>query len=153
MSAEFGFDFSDTNGRSLRFKYFGYEFPNIALDAANYHDANWLHCKMAIDADITHSVDGYLLTDELQELATTLRSILASTPLAGQLSFEPMEPYISLRLSRVDRNRIDILSRLDLHPMIGPIIEFNLECTPADLQKTLSGLDRTIAAFPQRGTP
>jgi hypothetical protein len=153
MSADSGFIFADTNGRSLRFEMFGYEFPNIDLHPASYHDANWLHCKITIDADITHFANAYLLTDELQELAASLRHILGSTSPSDSRAFEPTEPWISLRLSRIDRGRIDVLSRLDLHPMIGPVIEFNLECAPADLQKTLSSLDLTVATFPQRGTP
>ena|SRR5450755_1868189 len=149
MIVENGVAFVDKAGNTLRFENFRYEYP---IGAHDYHDANWLHCTITSTSGITHSVKGFLLTFELQYLAETLRRVLAAPSTTAELRFEPMEPYIALRISRNEsRNVIDILSRLDLHPALGPVVEFNFECLPSALHNTLADLDLLIADFPIRG--
>lgn len=151
-----GFSFVDVDGNSLTFDRFHYQFSK----ADNYHDANWLCCNISLKIStlgernskirVDHSVDGFLLTDELQELTRVLRSVLAGEAGDRELTFSPLEPYIDLALSRQPQN-VNVLARLDLRPAIGPVIEYCLSCRYAEIEITLADVERVSLRFPNRG--
>lgn len=141
------FTFVDIEGNSLHFDGFRHQFPT----AADYHDANWLHCKITMNARITVSVNGFLLTEELVTLAKTMTDIIAAAPSENTVEFEPLEPYVNLVFSR-DEQHLNVLARLDLCPALGPIVEFLFVCRSAEFENTLRSVEQAARAFPVRGT-
>jgi hypothetical protein len=114
----------------------------------DWHDANWLRCNITFHAGIKHSIEASLLTTELGDLSNVLS--VASTPGAdAELTFEPLEPYVELRVKQWER-QLNVLARLDLHPALGPVIEFNFECRPEELVLTVSDIEELRRAFPER---
>jgi hypothetical protein len=147
VSNEPAFAIVDTSGNTLDFDRFAYE---RSVDAAHgdYHDANWLRCRITLRTPTSkQSVDAALLTDEINELSDVLRAALSGSH--AEKTFEPMEPYIKLRVSRRD-NYVDITARLDLAPALGPVVEFRFECRPAEIEATLGAIARVQEAFPVR---
>jgi hypothetical protein len=147
MSADLAFAIVDKSGNALRFDRFAYERSAEAA-RGDYHDANWLRCRITLHATIQHSVAASLLTTELNELSRLLKSALAS-PSEPERTFEPMEPYIELRVSRIERI-VNVTARLDLNPAVGPVIEFDYECRPEEIALTIDDLERVQLAFPER---
>lgn len=136
----------DTSGNALRLEHFTYERGPVA----DYYDANWLRCDITIDTSvIRRTVDGAMLTEDLQKLVSVLMSALES---GNEVEFEPLEPYISLEISRND-SRFFVIARLDLNMAIGPVLEYCLECSPDALREFLADLERVAVAFPIRGSP
>jgi hypothetical protein len=60
-----------------------------------------------------------------------------------------MEPYIELRIARLEKSLL-ITARLDLAPAVGPVIEFDYECRPEEIEATINGIKLVEAAFPER---
>lgn len=147
MSSDLAFTILDKSGNTLRFDRFAYERSAEAAHG-DYHDANWLRCRITLHATIEHSVGASLLTTELDELSRLLKSVLSSPPQPEQ-TFEPMEPFIELRVSRVERI-VNVTARLDLNPAVGPIIEFDYECRPEEIALTIDDVERVKLAFPER---
>jgi hypothetical protein len=149
MSGDFAFTIVDTSGNTLRFDGFACE-RSVEAARGDWHDANWLRCNITLHAGIEHSVAASLLTTELRELSEILQPVYASEA-ETKRTFEPLEPYIELLISRSER-RIDVLARLDLHPALGPVIEFNYECRPAEITLTVEDIERVRSAYPERNT-
>ena len=149
MHTDLSFAILDKSGNTLRFDEFAYE-RSLAAAHGSYDDANWLRCRITLHATIKHSVHASLLTTELRELAETLETG-ATRPFDNEAIFEPMEPYIELRISRIDRS-VNVTARLDLVPATGPVIEFDYECRPEEVSVTITDIERVIVAFPERKT-
>ncbi|GAC1355351.1 MAG: hypothetical protein NVSMB31_15790 [Vulcanimicrobiaceae bacterium] len=151
---DLAFTFVDTDGNTLEFGSFHHESP-----AANeYYDANWLHCRITLTARVESgtplkvSVNGFFLCKELQTLAGIIRATLDSPISDSEIEFETLEPYINLTFSRDERWTL-IVSRLDLRPAIGPVIELAMTCRDAEVRQTLEDLERMVEAFPAIGSP
>ncbi len=151
------FTIVDTSGNTLHFDSFSYESP--VEKRGEYYD-NWLLCRITLQARIepfnaenifTRSVNAQFLTTELTALSEALGAGLSSPPGAESM-FEPMEPYIELRIERLEKNVL-VTARLDLAPANGPVIEFSYVCRPEEIQATLDGIERVKEAFPERKSP
>ena len=147
MSTELAFTIVDTGGNTLHFDQFAYE-RSVEAAHGDYHDANWLRFRITLHAIIKHSVHASMLTTELRDFAETLRAGLARTH-ETEAVFEPMEPYLKLRVSRTGRT-VNARARLDLAPATGPVIEFNYECRPEEIEATIGAVSRVLEAFPER---
>jgi hypothetical protein len=143
-TAPTGASLVDTNGNSLRLARFRYEREPVP----DYNDSNWLRCDITIDTSaIRRTVDGTMLTEDLRRLISVLNSALAS---GDEVEFEPLEPYISLVVSR-EADDFLVTARLDLDMAIGPVLEYDLRCSRVALQSFLADLERAQIAFPIRG--
>lgn len=147
LGGDLNFSFVDIDGNSLRFDGFRHEFPA----ATDHHDADWLHCKIAMNARISVSVNGFLLTEELIGLAKTMKAALSEPPSENSIEFESLEPYVNLAFSR-DSQHLNVLTRLDLCPALGPVVEFCFVCRSSEIKNTLRSLEKVAAAFPIRGS-
>jgi len=85
------------------------------------------------NATFRQSVNAQLLTTELTTLSAALKAILSSQAEAER-TFEPMEPYIELRIA----------------PAVGPVIEFDYLCRPEEIQATINEIGLVEKAFPER---
>lgn len=155
MSDEATFTIADIYGNTLRFDRFAYEWSLFAA-RGSYHDANWVCCRITLKAKveevegyatIKQSVDAQLLTTEIKELSDTLAEIL-STP-GTEKTFQPMEPYIVLRIARSDEY-VNVGARLDLAPAVGPVIDFTFTCRPDQIEAAREAVVRVQDAFPER---
>ena len=147
MTDDLAFTIVDTSGNTLRFDQFAY-MRSVEAARGDYHDAQWLRCRITLHATIKHSVRASMLTTELRDLAEALRTGLTRPP-ENEALFEPMEPYLELRVSRSGRT-VNATARLDLAPATGPVIEFNYECRPEEIEATIGAVDRVQEAFPER---
>jgi hypothetical protein len=147
MSYDLAFTILDKSGNTLRFDRFAYE-SSIEAACGDYYDANWLCCRITLHATIKHSVNASVLTTELDDLYGVLTSVLSSSVPVEQ-TFEPMEPYIELQVSRT-KDVVNVTARLDLSPAVGPTIEFDYECRPEEIAITIDDIERVRRAFPER---
>lgn len=156
MSNDLSFTIVDTSGNTLHFDRFAYECSDEAA-RGEYFDANWIRCRITLQAHIEprnanasfkQSVNAQLLTTEIHELCDSLKAILAS-PSGTEKTFEPMEPYIELKIARGQKS-VDITARLDLAPAVGPVIEFYYVCRPDEIVTTINALEVIQRAFPER---
>jgi hypothetical protein len=156
VSDEPSFTVVDTIGNTLHFDRFAYE-RSVEAAPIEYFDANWVHCRITLQARIEpfntnatfrQSVNAQLLTKEIAELSDTLKDVLSS-PTGTEKTFEPMEPYIELQISR-DQKSLGITARLDLAPAVGPVIEFFYMCRSEEIEATIAAIDRVKEAFPER---
>jgi hypothetical protein len=141
----------DASGNALRIHDFYYEFPQTNSG----DDADWICCKMTIETTVLKkTVNGFLRAEEVTELITKMTTALDSL-LPEDLTFEPMEPYLELSITRKDDgifqpDEIVVTSRLDLHPCLGPVIEYSLECSLESVRNFVSELNSVAEAFPPR---
>jgi hypothetical protein len=140
--AKLAFTFLDTSGNTLTFDKFQYERAYLVGDE---YDDNWLSCRITLHATIRHSVMASLLTSELKALAVAVRSALE----AKEAEFEPVEPWISLKLSR-SPGIVLVDATLTITLGDGPDISFGYECREAEVRVTLEDIERVIAAIPPR---
>lgn len=156
MSDEPAFTIVDTSGNTLHFDQFAYE-ASVEAARGEYFDANWVRCRVILQAQIEprntnatfrQSVNAQLLTNEIVELSNTLKEVLSS-PTGTEKTFEPMEPYIELQISR-DEKSVDITARVDLAPAVGPVIEFLYVCRPEEIEAAIAAIDRVSEGFPER---
>lgn len=147
MSGDLAFTIIDRSGNTLRFDSFAYERPEEAA-RGDWHDANWLRCNITLHAGIKHSVEASLLTREVRELSEILQLVYASET-ETERTFELLEPYIELLISRSE-SWVDVLARLDLHPALGPVIEFEYRCRPEEIARTVEDIERLRSAYPER---
>lgn len=137
------FTFIDVAGGVLRFDGFRYEYRA----PTDPDDANWLNCRITFDSALRRTVDVSLITSELRPLAESVRLVLGNT--GSESQWEPLEPWIDLRLSR-ESSYILVKARLAVRLGIGPFIEYTFECREDEIRLTLSDIEAVIAAFPER---
>lgn len=88
------FTFVDVAGDILRFDRFRYEYP-VSKDQ---DDANWLDCRITFHSMMRQKVDASIITSELPPLAESVRLVLDKVQ--NETEWEPLEPWINLKLSR-----------------------------------------------------
>jgi hypothetical protein len=156
VSNEPAFTIVDTSGNTLHFDRFAYE-RSVEAARGEYFNANWVRCRITLQARVEpfngnasfkQSVNAQLLTTEIKELLGSLNAVLSSAP-GTERTFEPMEPYIELKIERSEKS-VDITARLDLAPAIGPVIEFFYVCRPEEIEATIAAIAHVQEAFPER---
>jgi hypothetical protein len=133
------------DGNHLNFKVFGYESP---LENKG-HDANWLSVELSVAAGCwTGRVrNAFLTTQEVHILRERLDDLLKDK--VTELSFEPMEPHVVLKLVK-DGNHIEASGVAFDNPEGVNAIAFNWMVDNKQLKSLQGQLREVESAFPVR---
>jgi hypothetical protein len=130
----------------LKIWSYAYEFPEIKSGS----DADWHRNFIQIKADVfSASFDEVCLNGELLE--AVLKEVEEFSALKrDSVTFEPLEPYFSLKLSFNSRKNV-IVSGIVQHPVgTGPELKFEFESDLSFVDKFSSGIKAILKSFPVR---
>jgi hypothetical protein len=127
----------------------GYEFPDITDGS----DADWLVGMLHGAGGPYRGADRFTIeTQELERLRTEFARLYEE--LGGGFEFEPIEPYVQLRVKGDGLGHFRVSVQLNAEPLlVGPALHYEISLDQAEIPAIVAALDALDARFPRRSRP
>lgn len=140
-----GINIMSTNGDAININVYGRTYPHLN----DKWDGNWLNTKIEIKAgNFIGKTNALLRSDEIERLAKEIEQFLFEK--IKEVIFSPIEPWICFKITKNNRQNIELTGEVTDQLGTGNILKFHLEMSPPNLEQIHKRINLVLQEFPAR---